>query len=124
MDYEHAKMWIDLGQFIITGMIGVYLWWERNNDRTQSRIEGLKEDVGARLKRLEIDSDTRMDDHSARLAKIETRVDQLPGHEHLGDLHDRINDMARGVNLLTGELSGVKTTLNLIHQHLLNGGKS
>lgn len=111
MEYEAAKIWVDVGQFLITGAIGVYLWWERQSDSTRQRIDSLETDVDARL-----------DNQGMRLSRVEAKVDQLPSHEDIGDLHARINDVARGMNTMSGEMSGIKTTLNLIHQHLLNGG--
>lgn len=76
--------------------------------------EGIKDDV-----------DKRIDDHAERLSRLETQSEQAPTHDDLGNLHDRINDLAKSVNTLTGEFAGVKNVLGLIHQHLLtNGGKS
>lgn len=114
MDYSALDFWWKVAITLLNLAIGVYLFWERHNNATSKRIGQLESDV-----------DDRLDGHSTRLAKIEARVDQLPSHDDLGDLHDRINAVAAGMNTMTGELAGVKTTLNLIHQHLLNnGGKS
>lgn len=110
MDYAAADFWWKVFLSVINIAIGVYLFWERHNDGTKNRID-----------RMEADIDTRMDDHSSRLAKVEARIDLLPSHDDLGDLHERINDVAKGLNTITGEMSGIKTTLGLIHQHLLNG---
>lgn len=96
---------------VINMGIGAYLFWERHNDGTKRRIDVLETDL-----------DDRLDDHSSRLAKVEARMELLPSHEDLGDLHERINDVSKNLNTLTGEMTGVKTTLGLIHQHLLNGG--
>lgn len=112
MDYTALDFWWKIFLTLLNMGIGVYLFWERHNDGTTRRI-------GA----LEADLDARLDNHSSRLAKVEARMELLPDHDDLGGLHERINDMNRGLSTLSGELSGVKTTLNLIHQHLLSGGK-
>jgi hypothetical protein len=65
---------------------------------------------------------THLDDHAVRLSEVESRIEMMPSHEDLGDLHERINDISKAVHTLSGEMTGIKTTLGLIHQHLLNGG--
>ena len=49
---------------------------------------------------------------------------EISEHEHLADLHERINGIAEDVSSLSGEFKGAKRTLELIHSFLLNGGKS
>lgn len=91
--------------------IGVYLFWERHNDSTSKHIDTMESDI-----------DKRLDNHASRLAKVEALVESLPSHDDLGDLHERINHVSSGMDRLSGEMTGIKTTLNLIHQHLLSGG--
>ena len=56
-----------------------------------------------------------------RLSKAETELETMPGHDDLGKLYERINALAEGVQLLSGEFSGAKHTLNLLHEFLLEG---
>lgn len=112
MDYTAADFWWKVFITVINMGIGVYLFWERNNDGTRRRIDTLETDL-----------DTRLDNHASRLAKVESRIEMLPNHEDLSDLHERINEVSKNIHTLTGEMTGIKTTLGLIHQHLLNGGK-
>lgn len=65
---------------------------------------------------------THLDDHAVRLSELESHLEMMPGHKDIGDLHERINEVSKSVHTLTGEMTGIKTTLGLIHQHLLNGG--
>lgn len=57
-----------------------------------------------------------------RLAKAEAELESLPSHEDLGKLYERINALAEGVQRLSGEFSGAKRTLDLLHEFLLEGG--
>lgn len=111
MDYAALDFWWKVSITLLNMGIGIYLFWERHNDGTSRHID-----------KMETDLDARLDDHASRLAKVEARVELLPSHDDLGDLHERINHVSSGMDTLTGELSGIKTTLNMIHQHLLNGG--
>ncbi|MDP2830180.1 MAG: DUF2730 family protein [Sulfuricellaceae bacterium] len=112
MDYMAADFWWKTAITVINMGIGAYLFWERHNDVTQRRIDTLETDL-----------DGRMDNHAMRLSRVESRIEMLPSHEDLSDLHERINEVSKAVHTLSGEMSGIKTTLGLIHQHLLNGGK-
>ena len=112
MDYMAADFWWKAFITVINMGIGAYLFWERHNDVTQRRIDALETDL-----------DQRLDGHSVRLSRVESRIEMLPNHEDLGDLHERINEVSKNIHTLTGEMTGAKTTLGLIHQHLLNGGR-
>lgn len=112
MDYAAWDFWWKVFISVMNIGIGIYLFWERHNDGTTNRIS-IVEDA----------SERGLKEHSERLAKLEGRLDQLPDHDDLGDLHERINHVSSGMDTLTGELSGIKTTLNLIHQYLLHEGK-
>lgn len=112
MDYTALDFWWKVSITLLNMGIGVYLFWERHNDSTSRHLDTMEHDL-----------DTRLDNHASRLAKVEASVALLPDHDDLGDLHSRINEVSSGMSNLTGELSGIKTTLNLIHQHLMSGGK-
>lgn len=103
--------WWKVGITILNLGIGVYLFWERHNDGTSKRITDFEDGT-----------DKRLDDHATRIAKVEAHLEMLPSHDDLGDLHDRINQVTSGMDKVSGELTGIKTTLNLIHEYLLKGG--
>lgn len=58
-----------------------------------------------------------------RLSRAESALEALPGHDDLGKLYERVNALAEGIQALSGEFSGAKHTLNLLHQFLLEGGR-
>ena len=68
--------------------------------------------------------DRRLSDHRERISRLEVAAESAPSHEHLADLHERINGIAEDMSSLSGEFKGAKHTLELIHSFLLNGGKS
>ena len=69
------------------------------------------------------DIDRRLSDHRERIGRLEAAAEASPTHEHLSDLHERINGIADDVAGLSGEFKGAKHTLELIHSFLLNGGR-
>lgn len=111
MDYTAADFWWKVFITVINMGIGAYLFWERHNDVTQRRIDALETGL-----------DERLDGHAVRLSEVESRIEMMPSHKDLSDLHERINEVSKAVHTLYGETTGIRTTLGLIHQHLLNGG--
>ncbi|MEX3614742.1 MAG: DUF2730 family protein [Burkholderia gladioli] len=110
MDIKLLELIVSIIQFVFTAGIGFYVYISNQDKVTNDRITVLESDV-----------DTRIDQHSERIARLEEAVDHFPTHEDLGELHTRINDVAKGVNTLTGEVKGIQNTLTLIHQYLLTG---
>jgi len=105
MDYTAMDFWWKVFITIINLGIGAYLFWERNNNSTRNRIDSLETDV-----------DGRLDKHGERITKLEGG----PTHGRIDEAHARITDVARAVSGMAGEMQGMKTVLNLIHDHLLN----
>ncbi|HJW23793.1 MAG TPA: hypothetical protein VJ576_02755 [Rhodocyclaceae bacterium] len=67
--------------------------------------------------------DQQLADYRERIGRLETQVNAAPTHDDLGELHEKINDVAESVGTLAGEFKGANHTLQLIHQFLLQGGK-
>ena len=76
-----------------------------------------------RITELEKKFDKSTDDLGERITRVETDMQHAPTHSDLADLHERINTVAQSLNNMVGEMSGMKTTLNLIHQFLMTGGR-
>lgn len=112
MDIETLKFGFQVLQFLATGAIGVYVYISNKNRVTNDRITGLENDLDARL-----------DGQNERVAKFEEALQHAPTHADLSGLHKRITEVGGDVKLLRGEFKGSKHTLDLIHEHLMNGGK-
>lgn len=59
-----------------------------------------------------------------RLLRLEENIKHMPTHQDLTRLHQRMDDFNAGQQKIVGSLDGLKHTMNLIQQYLLNGGKS
>ena len=113
MDYEAWRFWIDILQAVLTAAIGVYVWLVN-----RTRVNA------ARIRKMEDDFDRRLDDAEQRLTKVESNIEHGPGRADLKRIHERVDETAKEVHLLTGEFQSVKGTLELIHQFLLSGSRS
>lgn len=112
MDSAALKNIIDVAQFLLTGGIGVWLWIINRNDSTNHRINGLENVI-----------DKRLDDHAQRITSVEAHLEVAPNHDNIGDLHERINAMAKGVDTMTGEFGALRRTVDTMHQFLLGRAK-
>ena len=102
MNQDLIKTAIDIGQFVITGAIGGWLYIDRKNDRTNERID-----------KLETDMDGRLDDHSTRLAAIEANQRNAVSHSDL-------NKLGSEVAATKALLQSVKEQIDRIQNWLIN----
>lgn len=110
MQYETIKIWIDLTQWLTTAAVGLYVYAVNRHRVTNARISALEEHV-----------DKRMDDHSDRLARLEQDARHAPSHEDLKRIHHRLDSVNGELREMRGEFHAANRTLELIHQHLLDG---
>jgi len=112
MDYDAGRFWFDVAQLILTSLIGVYVYFSNRHRVTNSRIGALEKDV-----------DTRLDDHANRITKMEATIDKAPTHDDLSKLYERLNSISGKLESVNGQVGGITRNVDLISQHLLNGGK-
>lgn len=141
MDYSALDFWWKVAITLLNFGIGVYLWYERREDKTSSRIVQIVDSIS----RLKTDMDTRMDDTRHRLTRLEAssthdkalqlegccaditeRVASLeqhaadaPKHDDLARLHARIDDVAGAIKHLQGESTAQTRILNLVYESLI-----
>ena len=105
MDAEAIKIALQATNMMGTFALGVWLYIERRGDKTNERVDELGSKVDA------IDKD---------LTDIKAVIRLSPTHTDLSKIHEKINSVSVAINTLSGEFSGLKNVLNLIHEHLLN----
>lgn len=108
-DYSALRFWFDVGQYVITLGIGVYVWFVNRMNAKSDEVKEVKKSVGKIHK---------------RVTTLEAEMKHTLKHEDLGVVYERINDVAEEVSNLSGKMDGVKSGLDMIHEYLLkNGGK-
>lgn len=113
LDYSALDFWWKTSITLINMAIGVYLFWERNNDATSRRIDHMEADI-----------DHRLDDHAGRLARVETQVEHLPQVADVEKLYERVRTVDLRTSHMEGEFREVRRTLGLIHEFLMMKDKS
>ncbi|MCY0966146.1 DUF2730 family protein [Parathalassolituus penaei] len=112
LDYKALGFWLQLAQAVITGMVFVYVWLTSRQKANTAAIDKLREDLHGSINAL--------DD---RLIRVERDVDHLPTHDDMSKLHTRVNEANENIKEMRGTLGQLNHTLQLMHQHMLNGGK-
>lgn len=79
--------------------------------------------MDARFKRMEEDLEGKAPHYNERISYLEANAKKSPTHDDLSELHEKINGVSNDISELTGAFGGVKTLLETLHRHLLNGGK-
>ena len=124
MDMELAKLAFQIGQFLLTGGVGFYVYMSNKNKVTNDRISAL-----------EMGLDTRLDDHASRIARLEEAAKHAPTHTDLSAIYtemkasrqaqaDQMATMREDLRQLRGEFAGASKNIDLITEYLLKGGKS
>lgn len=109
MMFPDLAFFLDLAQKVVTFGIAAWLYLEKKRDTTHAQIQ-----------RLEENHDGRLDDHSRRIATLEARSG--PTHTDIGDLHDKINQVANTSSRMEGEIKGLSDTLRLILSRITERG--
>lgn len=106
------KLVLEIVQFALYCILGIWLWITNKNKVTNSRISDFQKDV-----------DERFDDQNTRLVTVETKLQNANTPERIGKVHKRLDDLQQSVATQAGEMKGMNKTLDLIHQSLLEKDK-
>lgn len=149
IDYTAWRFWWDIIHAALLLSFGLYTWFVNRDRVTHARISSLKETTTARIDEVEKtarehtdaswreslravdkarrEADERLDEHDARLSKVESECCHLPKHDDLGRVYDRINgvdakvgQVGEAVAALGGEMQALRHAVNLINEHLIN----
>lgn len=93
MEYEALNIWIDVGQFVLTGVIASWFYFDGRHRVTNARIVKMKDESQKQMDAFSRRMDGLISDHSQRLARIESDLMHVPTHGDLGTIHEKINDM-------------------------------
>ena len=104
-DYTAMRFWFDLGQYLITIAIGVYVWLGNKVNAKSKEVLCVKQDVSV---------------INERVTRLESEVGHALSLEDLGSVHERINDISDQVANLSGKMDGVKGAMDMIQKHLIS----
>lgn len=117
MDLELIKTALMVINMLGTFGIGVWLYLEKRNDKTNARIGRVEDDLG------ELRA-TQCALHSRQLARLEEGAEHGPTRHDLGQLHEKVNAVRDDVSTLRGRLEGIDTNVRMILARITEKGLS
>ncbi|MDB5802281.1 MAG: hypothetical protein JWL63_3220 [Rhodocyclales bacterium] len=102
-----------LGQFLVVSGIGVYLYLEKKNDKTNERMDAL-----------ESKQELRSDELLERISDVEGQLKQSPTHHDMGELHNKINSVSETSKEMKGQLGSMDMLLRMILNRITERGLS
>lgn len=103
-DWDKWRLTLDFVVIVAVLANTVYTWIANRSKANKQAIEHVANELhGIR----------------GRVGVLETEVHHLPDHDDLGNLHEKVNQVANGMERVGGELAGMNRTLHLIQESLL-----
>lgn len=119
-DYSAWQFWFGVGQYIIALLVAIFVWLRTRDRARVTDINTVKECTSKDIEDIK-------DTISTDIRSVGTRVTRLENstisHGDLAKVYDQINAVGKQVSGLTGTVKGIKGGVDMIHQHLLSGGK-
>ena len=94
------KDWLDLIYKALTGIFMIYMFINRLNDKTHSRISSL----------------------SNKIARIESDIDNSIDVDDIKAIHKRIDEILKSSSKTEGQLELLNQSIKSINDHLINHG--
>lgn len=98
LNYSALRFWIDIGQVLFTLALAAYVWIDRGRSANRRDISTI---------------DRRQQNMDSRLNLFEEQLKHVP-------THDDITRMREEVSGVRAKLDRVTTTLDRIHDYLMN----
>ncbi len=98
--------------------VAIYTWQANRKRVTNERITSLQNAMDKSMHNL----NAALEMQGGRLTRVERDLKHAPTHDDLKRLHARIDEVNGSIRSLEGEFKGANSTLQLIHQYLLNNG--
>lgn len=107
IEWEAARVLVDASQFGLTVGVGLYAWWSSRSRAAKQEIAQLSTGLNA--------VDRRVDG-------IEKDIENAPGHRDIEVVRNTVNTLSGEVRALTGSVASMTNSVNLMIEHLMNGG--
>jgi len=119
VNWDAMRFGFDVSQLVFMAGVTIYVWWKNRSTATKSAIE----EVDSKVTVIKRDLDVRLNKLNQRVSLTEQNIKHLPDHEDLGAIHEKVNEVARTMSEMSGELRGMNRTLTLMNDYFINGGK-
>lgn len=109
MDWDAAKVWVDLLEFFVIGAVALYAHLTSRGRVTEDRMQ---------MEFLRVDESLK--EHTAQIATVTETVRTAPTHTHIDMLGQRLGELHGDIQKVDGRLEGIGRAVDLMNQHLLS----
>jgi len=109
MDYGAARFYWDVVITLLVGGNFLYTWVANRSDRNNQDIQGIKRHV---------------DGLDKEVIQLKADIAHLPNHQDMGEIHEKINDVAGDLSHMRGKIEGIDHSLKMLNEYLLNKEKA
>jgi hypothetical protein len=108
MNWDAIKVYLDIGQALMTGAVWIYVVISNRQKVNKVAIDRV---------------DARVGDLGGRIMVLEDRVRHSPTHDDLGKLYERMNSVNAEMQHMNGHLEAMRRQFEMVNEYLLNGSK-
>lgn len=112
MDWDAAKVWVDLLEFFVIGAVALYAHITSRGRVTEERMQAEFGRVDESLKA-----------HTREIATVQENVRLAPSHGDIEELTKRLGELHGDIQKVDGRLEGIGRAVDLMNQHLLSGSR-
>ncbi len=116
-DYNAAKFWLDVAQWLFIGGLAVWAYLRGKDSDNRQAISAVADELAEFIAQ----SRAANDDQNSRLTTLQEKVSHLPTEQDLTHLSNDMASVKAQINGMSGLLVRVEHQMNVIHDHLLNG---
>lgn len=112
MTFGKDEFWMVLQTLArVVSTVAVFLaWWQSRNSTSKERINAME-------KRL----DNELAAVRTEVSRVQERLNAVPTHKDLEAISQFMQEVGSKVDSLAGKFEGTQSTVNIIHDYLLNG---
>jgi len=104
VDFESARFWADVGQWVFNVMVGLYLWLTRRHKATLGQIEAACQQI---------------EEQEREIIRLKAA---LPSKSQFDQLSEQIGHLSTGMSEMKGRLDGISRAVDLMNEYLINRG--
>lgn len=117
-DYQKYRVVMDILQLGGMGAIAVYTWVINRTKATKNAIDQVRGEHTDDIRGLQL----TVHELSVKVDLQEKEISHLPNHDHLSELHEKVNAVNNTLSTLAGEMKSINLNLTLVLEGLIKGG--
>lgn len=127
LDLDSSRFWLELLK-VLGGLVAFTLgwWWSRRRtqtaaqERIEERVSKVREDLSEANNNAKEELSAKIAQIRTDLNSLEVRVNELPSHEDMGKVYDRLAVIDGSLHELVGQVGAMSRGVDNMQNYLLN----